>query len=302
MNITTVLNQVFILFIILLIGFVSRRKGILNHETNRKLTDFLLNVTIPFTIISSFNQDYPKNALYSAGLVFVFSFLIHLFSILIGRLLYMKFESSSKKILWFVTVFSNCGFMGFPVLESIYGKIGVLYGSVYVIAFNIFIWTFGQMLFSGKKDLSAIKTAILNPGIIAVFIGTLVFLSPVKTPFFLSRVIDLMGSLTTPLSMIIVGSMLAEVRLRELFSGYHIYYGTAVRLIVMPALTLLSLKALGIHGSLLGVCVISAAMPAAANTVMFAEKFNGDSLLASRFVFFSTAASIITIPVVLLFL
>lgn len=300
MNFITALNQVVILFAIMLVGFFARKKKILDQATNHGFTEFLLNVTIPFTIISSFNQSLQKDVLFNASLVFIFSFSIHLLSIFIGQLLYCRYENDIKKVLWFTAVFANCAFMGFPVVESIYGKVGVLYGSVYTIPFNLFVWTFGQILFSGKRDIRTIKNAVLNSSMAAVVIGVAVLLSPVKLPLVLSKVIDMLGSLTTPLSMIIVGSMLAEVKLKELFSGLYIYYSTVVRLFIIPLLVLFILKSIGLTGTLLGVCVILTAMPTASFSVIFAEKFGGNVLIASRCVFFSTAVSIITIPIILL--
>lgn len=300
MNFITVLNQVIILFAILLVGFFARKKKILDQATNHGFTEFLLNITIPFTIISSFNQSLPRGVLFNAVLVFAFSFSIHLLSIFVGQLLYYRCENDIKKVLWFTAVFANCAFMGFPVVESIYGKVGVLYGSVYTIPFNFFVWTFGQILFSGKKDMKTIKNAVFNPSMAAVAIGVVIFLSPVRLPHVLSKIIDMLGALTTPLSMIIVGSMLTEVKIKEIFSGYYIYYSTAVRLFVIPLLVLFILKSVGVTGTLLGVCVILTAMPTASFSVIFAEKFGGDALMASRCVFFSTAVSIITIPMVLL--
>jgi len=190
--------------------------------------------------------------------------------------------------------------MGFPILESLFGKLGILYGSIYVCTSNLFLWTFGEMLFSGSYDMKAIKNALLNPGIISIGVGILLFLSPVKLPFFIKKSIDMVGSLTTPLAMIIIGSMLAEIRLKEIFSGTYVYYGTIVRLLVFPMIILIILKTLGIHGIVLGTCCIVTAMPAAANVVMFAEKYNGDSVLASKIVVLSTAMSIITIPIMVM--
>lgn len=302
MSFNVVFNQVIVLFLVLLIGFIARKKNILSAEINKGLTEFLVNVTMPLTIISSFNQEYPESALLNAGKIFLLSTLIHLLSIFIGRLLYRKSEDNIKKVLWFTAVFSNCGFMGIPVMESIYGKIGVFYSSIYIIPFNIFIWTFGQVLFSGVREKKMVKNAFINPGIIGVLVGFIVYLLPFELPYVLTNVIDMMGSLTTPLAMIIIGSTLAGIEFREVFKGFSVYYGTFVRLLLIPFITLAFLKVIGIDGDVLGVCFISSAMPAAANTVIFAEKFSGDSVFASRVVFLTTSLSIVTIPLTLLVL
>ncbi|MEN8906588.1 MAG: AEC family transporter [Clostridiales bacterium] len=302
MKFTVVFSQVLILFIILIIGFISRKFKILNVETNKSLTEFLVNVTIPFTIISSFNQKYPHSAMLNAGKIFLLSFLIHGISIIIGKIVTKNFKPTTKNVLWFVIIFSNCGFMGFPIMESIYGKIGIFYSSIYIIPFNLFLWTIGQIIFSETKDKKMMKKAILNPGIIAVFLGLIIFIIPYDMPFVATNVFELMGSLTSPLSMIIIGSMLASINVKDIFSDISVYYGSVIRLFLMPFIFLILFKIIGISGIVLGVCIISTAMPAAANTVIFSEKFGGDSLLASKIVFLSTAISIITIPIYLIIL
>jgi predicted permease len=302
MSYSTVLNQVFILFAIMFTGFFARRKKIFLEDTNKHLSNLLLDITLPCTIVSSFIQDNSENVLQGAGQVFMISFFLHLGSILLGALLYRKLEANVKKVLWFITVFSNSGYMGYPIMESMYGKAGILYASIFSIHFTLFVWTFGYMLFSGDRNLKAIKNALTNSGLIAVVIGLILYFSPIKLPFAVSKPIDMLGSLTTPLSMLVIGSTLSEIKFREILSGYYIYIGTAVRLLLIPILTIIILKALGVSGIALGMGVVGAAMPAGATTVIFAEKFNCDSLLASRCVFFSTAVSIITIPITLLFI
>jgi predicted permease len=296
------MNQVLIIFIILVVGVICRVKNILTKEITKGLSHFLMSVVLPFNIISSFNQTLPSGALVNAGYIFGFAFLIHTFSMLLGKILYRNCEDGTRKVMWFITVFSNCGFMGFPVLESIFGKIGVFYGSVYIVVFNLFQFTFGQMLFTGEKDAKALKNALSNPGILSVFIGLILFFSPVKLPYVAYRVVDMIGSTTTPLAMIIVGSMLAEVNIKEVFSGIYMYYGIAIRLLVLPIIILYALKFSGVTGNVFIVCCMLSAMPAAANSVIFAERFDGDSVLASKIVFISTVFSIVTIPLITLLL
>lgn len=298
MNFITIMNQVLIIFVILIIGFASRKREFLTNEVTKGLSKLLMGVILPFNIVSSFTQKLPGDVLLNAGKIFVLALFIHIFSIVLGMLLYRNFENNTKKVLWFITVFSNCGFMGFPVLESIFGKTGVFYGAVYVVAVNLIQFSFGQMIFTGEKDLKALKKALINPGVMAVFIGLLIFILPFKPPFVAIKVLDMVGSVTTPLAMMIVGSMLAEVNISEIFSGFYMYYASAIRLVALPGLILLFLKAIGIRGDVFAVCGILTAMPAAANTVIFAEQYNGDSILASKIVFVSTVLSIVTIPLI----
>lgn len=293
-----VLNQVIILVLIMLVGFIARKTDIINDTVNKKLSELLLNITSPFLIISSFNFKFSQEILQNVILVLIFSVAIHIISIFLGNILFYKYPDNVKKILKFVAVYSNCGFMGFPIMDSLYGKTGVLYASIYVAVFKVFIWTNGVIIFSGKKDVNSLKKAFINPGIVSVVIGMLIFTFSITLPYPVSKTIDMVGSMTTPMSMLIIGAILADIDYKSMFSGFALYYVTAVRLLLIPLSSLVVLRFLGFTGILLGSCVLAVAMPAAATTTLFSEIFGGDSALSSRIIAFSTVLSIVTIPLI----
>ncbi|HEY5575829.1 MAG TPA: AEC family transporter, partial [Clostridiaceae bacterium] len=212
---TTIINQVIILALIMGIGIIARKKGMLNEEVNSKLSDFLLNITLPCLIVTSFSFEYSAEMMNNVKMIFFYSVLIHIVLIFISKVFAVKFSEGSKKVIRFVTVFSNSGFMGFPVLLGLYGNIGVFYGAVFNIPWNIFMLSFGSMLFTGKKDLKSLRRVITHPGIIATVIGMLMFVFSLSMPLTLGKALVSVGAMTTPLSMIIVGSMLAEIKLKE---------------------------------------------------------------------------------------
>ncbi len=295
-----VINQVIILFLTMVTGFVAKKRNIINDETTNKLSEILLRITLPAMIIFSYNQEFSKDLLTKGGIMLVYSLVIHVFGILLGNIIYWKYPDDIKNVLKFVTIYSNCGYMGLPVLEALYGQIGIFYASTYITIFNIFTWTNGVMIFTGKRDIKSMKKALINPGIIAVFIGLFIFIFSIKLPYPVAKTLEMFGTMTTPLSMLIIGALIANMDFKKLFSGLALYYVTAIRLIILPLLVLIAMKILGITDTmLLGTCVTTAAMPAAANTSIFAERYNGNSALASRIVAFSTIASMITIPIIL---
>jgi len=295
-----IIEQVLMLFIILLIGAAAKKRGIITADSGRKLSELLLNVTQPFMIISSFQFDFSRDMLLNAGLVFVCSLGIHAISMVVAMFIYRKYPMPQRNVLKFITVFSNCGFMGFPVLDSVLGSIGVFYGSIYVISFNIFIWTYGVMVFSGGSGGSSWKKVFINPGIISVCIGMILFLFSIKLPGPIYKAVSMVGSMTTPLSMLIVGSLLADIKFSELFKGLAVYHGTAVRLAVIPLLSFAVLSLFPIPDEVRFVSILLPAMPAAANTAIFSEKYEGDSSLASRIIGITTLLSIATIPLIIM--
>jgi predicted permease len=299
MDKSVVTVQVATLFLIMAVGFIARKQKILNPDLTKGLSDLLLNITSPFLALSSFQFAFSRDMLAAAGMVVSFAAIAHIVSIFLGKILYGRTSGATGKVLRFITIFSNCGFMGYPVIGSIFGQRGIFFTSFYVAVFNIFVWTYGIFIFTGKADRRSLAGALLNPGMAAVFLGFLLFLLSFKLPLPVAQAIQAVGSMTTPISMIIVGSMLTEVRPGDLFSGWAIYYGALIRLVVLPLAALLILKGIGFKGILLGVCVLTVAMPAATLTVPLAESNRGDVSFASRIVFLTTILSVLTIPMVI---
>ena len=299
MSNNTLVQQVIVLFLIMLVGFIAKKKDIINSQVSKKFSELLLYITSPFLVITSFNFQFSFDMLNKAIIVFIFSVTIHVFSVILGQFAFYRYPDRVKSVLRFITVFPNCGFMGFPVLESIFGKIGIFYGSIYVMVFNIFLWTYGVMLFSKSSEKTSIKQVLLNPGMISVFIGLIIFLFSIDIPKPIFNALDMVGGMTAPLSMLIVGALLADVDFKKLFSEFAVYYGSFIRLIFIPILTLIVLRFTGMEEELMKICVLLVAMPAAANTAIFAEKYDADALLASRCVAVSTIFSIITMPFIL---
>src|SRR5690554_5367459 len=226
MSNTIVINQVLILFFIMIIGFLARKKGIITPNLTKGLTDILVNITSPLIIFTSFQFEFSGEMLASIGKILAFTFFIHLFSLLVGMVLFNKYPAPIKKVLHYTTVFSNCGFMGFPILYGIYGKIGVLYGSFFLVGFNVFVWTAGVMIFTGHREQGGLKKVLFNPNIIAIILGTVAFIFSIKITGPLYSALEMAAEMNTPVSMMVVGSILAEVKPREIFAGFAVYYGS----------------------------------------------------------------------------
>ncbi|MBK5239935.1 AEC family transporter [Clostridium sp.] len=296
------INQVIVLFIIIMVGFYAKRKKFLSNIVDRGLSELLLNITLPFMIITSFNIKYEAQMVSNAQKILLYSFLIHISLIFISKLLFFKFPENKQKVFRFVTIFSNVGFMGYPVIESIYGGVGVFYVAIFNIPFNVLVWTVGVMIFTGEKDFKSVRKAVLNPALIAVFIGMILFIFSIELPIPIEASFKLVGATTTPIAMIIIGSMLAEMNVKSIFSDLSIYYATMVRLLVVPLIIYVAMKFLKVDELLLNICVILAAMPAGVTAAIIAEKYNGDPLLASQCIFITTILSGITVPIIILFL
>ena len=300
MEITNILNQILILFLIMGVGVAACKLKFISNETNVGLSKILLNVTLPLLIISSFTMDFSKDMLKTAGIIFLISMIVHGSLVVISKFMYKKQPESVRSVLRFVTIFSNCGYIGYPVAASIYGSEGVFYAAVYNIAFNIFMWTIGILIFQPSKEKGMFKKAIFNPGMISIAVGMIIFIFSIKLPYALDETIKLVGNMTTPLSMIIVGVSLCSVSLKEAFKEFIYYKVSFIRLILIPIVVYLCLKFLGFEGIYIGIPIIVSAMPAAANTVTLAQIYKGDVDSASKIIVVSTIFSAITLPLMLL--
>lgn len=307
----TIFNQTLILFFLLMIGFTIRRLNIVDRHLNNNLTNLIIYVTLPALIINSMDYDFSLERLNQLGIVLVSAVGIFLIMIAIswGTSSVLAQESSEKAIYRFILIFANVGFMGYPVVEVIFGQQGVFLAAIYNLVFNIVLWTLGVLIMcNSQQNESRVKlewSQLINPGIISIGIGFVIFLLSLELPAPISHTFEMLGETTTPLAMIVVGNVLAQVTIKDIFSNLKLWIVTAIRLILLPLIALAMLKGLTfllpafeLSSTLLGVIIVLTGMPAAANTAIFAQEFGGDEALASEGVFLTTLLSVLTIPVI----
>lgn len=299
---TGVFDQIIILFLIMMLGFFIRKKNIINDDITKGLSELLINVTLPFMIISSFTLQYDSEMMIIGSKILIYSIFIHVALIFFSKILYTKNLKEKRQVLKFITVFSNVGFIGYPILYGMLGEKGVFFAAIFNIPFNLFLWTIGVMFFTGEKNLKSIKKVMVNPATIAVFIGIIIFRFSINLPVSIKSTFNMVGSITTPISMIVIGSMLAERNVKEIFMDASLYYGAFVRLVLIPFLIFIILKFIGTDKLIMQICVVLEAMPAAVITAIIAEKYDGDAVYASQSVFVTTVLSLITIPIIIFLL
>lgn len=295
-----VFDKVLVLLLIMMTGFIARKAKVINQVSNKVFTDLLIYVTIPILIVSSYQIEMTSDRVKMAWQVFLFGILVYFIMILFAFLVSRKFKPDQRAIVQFSLIFSNCAFMGFPVINGILGKEGVFLTSIFIIHFNVLLWTYGLMLFTGEKSLKSMMKVLKNPSIIAIFVGMLTFVFQIKFPPQLMEAMDSVGGITITLSMIMIGSTIAGTPFKQVLKGVDTYIVTILRLLVIPIIILATALAFRLPTTVISVCTILSGMPVAANTVLFAEKFDKDILAASKNVAFSTLLSVVTIPVIAL--
>ncbi len=299
MDSAVVFFEVLILFILMLAGFIAAKTKIIGETSRGQLSSFIINITLPVVILMSSQMDFTQEKIENSLWLLGMSVLMFFISIGISHFLYKKAGNDKEKVLKFSTVFSNSAYMGFPVLYALLGSEGVFYGAVFLIPFNVFLWTYGILIFKKHNSFKQLIKDVMSPSMIAMLIAFLFLGFSIRVPYPLNKGLDIIGGLTTPLSMIVIGATLATVKFKTMISDKWIYIVSAVRLLLLPAVSFGLFFWLSPPEMSLTILVLLVGMPCAAATTIFAQQFGGDAKLASGIVSFSTILSIGTIPLLI---
>lgn len=300
MEINVVLNQMAVLFILLAVGFALGKLKVMTADGNRVLTRVVLFVALPCTILSSvFGNDTGLTIgdtlyyLLMCTLAFALAFAV---AIPIVRL--SRGDKANHGLLTFMSVFSNCGFMGFPVTLALFGATSGLYTAIFNIPFNLLSFSVGVVLIAGAKYGKFNPKLLLNPPLIASLLAIPVALTGFEPPYIVNEAIKLTGGITTPGAMIVIGCTLSFIPLKNVFLEWRIWLTSALRLVLIPLITWCVFRLFITDSVMLGVLVVLSAMPTAAQSTMLAIQYDGNESISSAGVFASTLLCVITVPLI----
>lgn len=298
MDMSSTLTQMGVLFITLAIGYAANKCKLLSQASDKLLTKIVMNIAMPCTCLNSVLSGNvtitPHEVLVFIGLAFIVVAVPFLIFYFIPNALNSPLKD--RGIYRFMIVFGNCGFMGFPVIQSIFGADAAFYVALFLIPYNLLSYTLGIMLVSGGTGKLGGKLFLNMPFIFSVLTAVIYALG-ISAPRIIMSTVSSIGALTTPLAMLVTGSTLAAVPAKDVFSEWRIYPVTAIRLIVCPAMVYLILGLCMKDSTMLGVLTVEAGMPIAVNATMFSLAYGGNEALGSKSVFISTLLSIATIPI-----
>lgn len=300
-SLISVAKQVFILFILIGIGFLCAKRKVFSESSIKNLTTFILFFVTPCVIVNSFHRDFDpalgKKLLICLGC----AVLQHGINILLATFLIRDKDRARRNVMQYGTVFSNCGYMALPLQNALLGSEGVFLGAVYIAVFNLLTWTYGIALMSGDRKEITLKKIILNPGVLGVLAGLILFLTPITLPEVILSPIQHLAALNTPLPMIVIGFYLAQITSFQMLKDKYLLLSITLRMIITPIIGLGIMYLLGIRGIPLVAMCIAATAPTAANTTMFAARFDKDTKIGVSMVTFSTLVSIVTMPLIVSF-
>ena len=297
--------QVAVMFIIMSIGILCYKKKMISENTGAELSKFLLMIVNPCVILHAFQIEYKPELLNGLVISAILAVVSNTLGVIIATLFIRKNPERKEYIVErFAIVFSNCGFMGIPLIQAVVGDIGVFYASTYVAVFNLCTWTYGVSIMKGKMSLKDIIKVLTSAPIISIVVGIAIFIFSVKLPLVIAKPIEFISSLNTPLAMIVTGIYLARTDIKSALKNIRIFAVSALRLIVVPAVMLIVFIFIGaeneIFTSLLIANMIATACPTASSTLMMSRMFERNAEYASMIITVSTLFSILTIPVIMM--
>lgn len=321
LNFLDVLLTVFSLVILMIPGFIFAKTKLLGETGDKVLSNLVLYGCQPMLMITGFQKTgYRSDIALNILIVFGLALAVHLIMIGIVSIAVRNKNGDAKlRVLRFASVFGNCGYMGIPFLTMLFagteylGEL-LIYGSVVIAVFNVLNWSLGVFMITGNKKDMSLKKAVVNPVIICVILGMILFFA-IQTPLvdlakqgsILDSIIELimkgvsfLAEMVTPLSMIVIGMRLANIKPKALFLDKWAYVSSGFKLIVMSIVSMLIVGFLPVSETIKYAVFFALSMPSATGTVMFAVRFGGDADSASVMVLLSTILSIITIPLMFL--
>lgn len=290
-----VVEKIIEMFLIMIGGFIAFKTRLIDENTTKKMSDLLLMLISPLLIFQSYQIDF--NMEYFLGLLWTFlaSIITFIFMIVISNFLF-RGKDERIPVEKVGVIYSNCGFIGIPLVDGILGSQGVFYLTAYLTVFNILVWTNGVWIMGEGGELKSAWKNLVSPAIVAVFLGVLCFLLQIRLLEIISEPIQMVADMNTPLAMIIAGANLAQADLRNSLKNRRLYFVCFIRLIIFPIICVVPLYLMHLEFEISFAVFIATACPAGATTIMFAERYERDAKYASEIFTVTTILSAVTIP------
>ncbi len=290
-------ERIIIMFIILLIGAFCYMKGLITKEGTKQLSVVELNLVNPILIFMSYQKDYESEMAHNLLWAFILSAVSYAVAIVLSYLLVSK-KQKSFSIERFSVVYSNCGFIGIPLINGLFGAEGVLYLTAYVTFFNFLVWTHGLMTMKEKIDFSSALKALKAPSVIAIFLGLICYFTRLHLPSIPAQALQYISDMNTPLAMIIAGATAAQTNILAVFRKPRNYLICFYKLLAIPLIAFLVIRLFNAPSIVCTTLTVAAACPVATTGIMFAITLDKNSEKCSEFFTMSTLLSALTLPLV----
>lgn len=297
MNFFDVLAEMLVILFAIAAGYGANHLGYLGGETDQKLSKLILNITMPAMIVAAVitGEELPEISvilsILEVGVVFYvleFAFVLTVPKLLPGT-------AGQKGVYRYTLAFPNVGFIGYPVAVALYGDGALFYAAILALPFNLLSYSLGPLMLAGAGRFR--WRQLLSPCIVASVLGLVLALTRLRPPAMVGEMLDFVGSITVPLSLLVVGSLLAHMSPGKVLRSPKLWVLSVLRLLVMPAPLCLVLRGMHIEAMVLGIAVSQMGMPVAVNGTLLSMEYGGDTEAMAQVTFLTTLGAIVTIPV-----
>ena len=298
----SIINSLAMIFIMILPGYIFRKRSIISVNQIGAVNSIVVNLTWPCLVIDAMQIKFSADTLKDAGYIVRVCFIAFAVIAVLGipTVKHLKLNKSKQYLVLFMFLQGNTGFIGIPVIKALYGTNALFYAAIVEFANDIFLFTIGVLLIqmSAGVSLKIRPLDLLSPGLVGVIIGIVLFIMDFKLPDVLGGSIEMIGNATTPLTMFSIGFQLGNIRLKEFFKEWQVYAVLFVKLMIVPAITVIILMILSEEIALLEkVIIILFAMPIASVASIFSQQYKGEVEFATKSVLLSTVMSLVTVPI-----
>ena len=294
------LEVMVVLFIIVILGYVACKLGYMGDKFDKKLSSIVVDITCPLLVLSSvMGDELPDRTLILPllGVGFLTYILLMVFVFWVPRLITKNHDDQG--MIGFALMFANVGFIGYPIVSSIFGPHAVFYAALLNMPNTFFIFTAGVMLIKGEYSLKQFNPKVLvSPAMLGAFLAAIIVALGIHTPDIIARPVTMVGNITVPAALMIIGSSMAKLPIRDIIGSVKVYVTALLRLTLVPLSIYFLFKVCGVSDQVNNINTVVIAMPVASFGTMFCLKFGRDPSLITETTFITTLGSIITIPLI----
>lgn len=296
----SVVSSIVILFLLMAIGFFFAKKNIITQSGVKQMTELLINAIVPCALVNAYQREFDASMVKNLLIALLFALIIHVLGMFVMPLFFKQEQNNNHRIGIFSAMYSNAGFMGLPLAQTVYGQEGLFYAVAYLAVFNIFVFTHGVYTYTKDPKSLSLKSIIINPGVLGTLLGVALFLLRIKLPDIVGSTVSYLAALNTPLPMIILGTYLVNFDMKKVIKSAGMWKGCVLRLLVFPLLAVIVADIMAVPNAVKLPLVMLSACPVAVITTLFATKYGLDSEHASQMVSLTHILSIITIPLIMI--
>lgn len=297
----TILNQTIIMLILIMLGIICAKTRIISDESNKDLSKFVLQVVNPVVIFMSYQTDYHFNLVKNLLITFGLSLVSYGIMIAAAYIFVRRKEDRETEIERFSAIYSNCGFMGIPLINALFGMEGVFYLTAFITVFNLIVWTHGIILISGEKNLRKVVKVFYSPTVIAIVLGIITFFMQFRLPEVPAKALGFIADMNTPLAMIVSGVTMAGTNAANLLKNKRVFYICFLRLVLLPFILTALLAPFGINDKVYMTVIVAASAPPAAMCTLQCIRYGRNSVYSSEIFTAGTILSVASLPAVVKF-